>query len=237
MQLPIQSAPEYSAELPVSKKTVRYRPFLVKEQRNMLMVTEDSTTTEMYYALVSMLQSVLITDIQVDELPMTDLEYLFIQVRAKSIGESQEVDIKCNKTEDCDGKVKMKLDLNDIVISKTDIPQDGRIQLNEELTVELAVPSSKNMMSVVDVTDESEMIRKLMLISMRKIYDKENIYELSEYRDSEIVDFLESLTIEQFTKISKFYESLPTVSIDMKGVCNKCKKKHIQSIQGFANFF
>ena len=121
MQLPIQSAPEYNAELPVSKKTVRFRPFLVKEQRNMIMVTEDSSTTEMYNALVNMLQSVLITDIQVDELPMTDLEYLFIQVRAKSIGETQELDMKCSKTEDCDGKVKMKLDLNDIVISKTDI--------------------------------------------------------------------------------------------------------------------
>ena len=237
MQLPIQSAPQHSVVLPITGKKVKFRPFLVKEQRNMLMVTEDSSTTEMYHALVSMLQSVLITDTQVDELPMTDVEFLFIQVRAKSIGETQEVDMKCVNTEDCDGKVKMKLDLNDIIISKTDVPQDGRIELNEELTVELAVPSSKSMMTVVDITDESEMIRKLMLMSMKKLYDKENIFELSEYRDSEIIEFIESLTIEQFAKISKFYESLPTVSVDMKGVCNKCKSKHTQNIQGFANFF
>ena len=108
--------------------------------------------------------------------------------------------------------------------------------MNEELSVQLVVPSSKQMMSVMD-KDESEMIKDLMLVSMTKIYDKENIYDLSEYRDSEIVDFLESLTIEQFANISKFYEDLPVMKIHMKGICEKCETKQDRTLQGFANFF
>ena len=88
MQLPIQSTPEYSVELPVSKKTVKYRPFLVKEQRNMVMIKQDASVMEMYHAIVSMLQSICLSEIKIDELPMTDVEYLFMLVRTKSVGET-----------------------------------------------------------------------------------------------------------------------------------------------------
>ncbi len=235
MQLPIQSTPEYSVELPVSKKTVKYRPFLVKEQRNMIMIKQDASVMEMYYAIVSMLQSVCLSDLKIDELPMTDVEYLFMLVRTKSVGETQDVTMPCI-VEDCDGTAKYKSDLSNLEIIQPDNRADGLVKLNEELSVQLVVPSSKQMMSVMD-KDESEMIKDLMLVSMTKIYDKENIYDLSEYRDSEIVDFLESLTIEQFANISKFYEDLPVMKIHMKGICEKCETKQDRTLQGFANFF
>lgn len=235
MQLPIQSTPEYSVELPVSKKTVKYRPFLVKEQRNMIMIKQDASVMEMYYAIVSMLQSVCLSELKIDELPMTDVEYLFMLVRTKSVGETQDVQLAC-QVEDCDGTAKFKTDLSNLEIIQPDNRADGLVELNEDLSVQLVVPSSKQMMSVMD-KDESEMIKDLMLVSMTKIYDRENIYDLSEYRDSEIVDFLESLTIEQFANISKFYEDLPVMKIHMKGVCEKCKTKQDRTLQGFANFF
>ena len=238
MQLPIQSAPEYRVELPVSQKTVRYRPFLVKEQRNMLMVKEDATPEEMYYALVGMLQSVCIDDLKIEELPMTDVEYMFMHVRARSVGETQSVQGPCQQI-DCDGTVNFKVDMTDLQVTmpenKVDI--DGRIEINDELTVQLVIPTSKQMMSVAGIKNESDMIRQLLLLSLTKIYDKENIYDLKEYRDSEIIDFVESLTIEQFANISKFFEEVPTVHIDIEGVCDTCKAKAKDRIQGFANFF
>ena len=239
MQLPIQSAPEYRVELPVSKQTVRYRPFLVKEQRNMIMVKDDATPNEMFYALVSMLQSVCLDDVKIDALPMTDVEFFFMHVRTRSVGETVKVQSPCRK-KDCDGTVNSQCDFTDIKVTEPENPilsDDGRVPLSEELTVQLKVPTSKEMMSVADIENESDMIRQLMLLSLVKIYDKENIYELKEYRDSEIVDFIESLTIQQFAGVSKFFEEIPTVSIEMKGVCDTCKAKSMETIQGFANFF
>tara|TARA_Y100000996_G_scaffold415111_1_gene408274 strand:- start:2647 stop:3363 length:717 start_codon:yes stop_codon:yes gene_type:complete len=238
MQLPIQSAPEYRVELPVSKQTVKFRPFLVKEQRNMIMVKEDATPTEMYYALINMLQSVCISDLEIDQLPMTDVEYMFMNVRARSVGETQDVKAPCRE-KDCDGTVNFKVDMTNLKINEPKIRVDdkGKIELNDELTVQLKVPTSKQMMTVADIDNESDMIRKLCLISLEKIYDKENIYDLKEYRDSEIIDFIESLTIEQFTLISRFFEEVPTVSLEMDGVCEKCGAKSKDTLQGFANFF
>ena len=159
MQLPIQSTPEYSVELPVSKKTVKYRPFLVKEQRNMIMIKQDASVMEMYYAIVSMLQSVCLSELKIDELPMTDVEYLFMLVRTKSVGETQDVQLEC-QVEDCDGTAKFKTDLSDIEIEQPKVRTDnnGLVELNEDLSVQLVVPSSKQMMSVMD-KDESEMIK------------------------------------------------------------------------------
>ena len=98
MQLPIQSAPEYSAVLPLTKTEVKFRPFLVKEQRNMLLVKEDSDTKSMFNTLITMLKSVILSDsVKIENLPMTDIEFLFLQVRSKSVGETQQLNLPCVK--------------------------------------------------------------------------------------------------------------------------------------------
>ncbi len=233
MQLPIQSAPQHSVVLPITGKKIKFRPFLVKEQRNMLMVKEDSKADLIFDSLVHMLESVTEADFKIDSLPMTDIEFLFMNVRAKSVGETQDVQYPCRQ-KGCDGTLNCKVDISKIEVEKPDT--DGRIELSKDLKVQLEVPSAKKMMSVIDL-NEQDMIKQLMLICMTKIFDDENIYDLSEYRDSEISAFVDSLTMEQFGEMAKFFENMPSVKLPMKGVCGKCGAKDEQVIQGFVNFF
>ena len=119
MQLPIQSAPEYSAVLPLTKTEVKFRPFLVKEQRNMLLVKEDSDTKSMFNTLITMLKSVMLSDsVKIENLPMTDIEFLFLQVRSKSVGETQQLNLPCVK-KDCDGQRVGTMDMSNIAVSYT----------------------------------------------------------------------------------------------------------------------
>ena len=236
MQLPIQSAPEYSAVLPLTKTEVKFRPFLVKEQRNMLLVKEDSDTKSMFNTLITMLKSVMLSDsVKIENLPMTDIEFLFLQVRSKSVGETQQLNLPCVK-KDCDGQRVGTMDMSNIDVDNTERDDNNIIELNEDLSVELELPSAVKMVQISNLS-EDKLLNAVLLLSMKKIYDKENIYDLKDHRDSEIQEFLDSMSVEQFNTVSKFFSDVPTISLKLETVCQKCGDKHKESISGFANFF
>ena len=236
MQLPTQSAPEYSAVLPLTKVEVKFRPFLVKEQRNMLLVKEDSDTKSMFNTLITMLKSVMLSDnVKIENLPMTDIEFLFLQVRSKSVGETQELTLPCVK-EDCDGRRVGTMDMSNINVDTTERDESNIIELNEDLSIELELPSATKMVSIADLS-EDKLLNAILLLSRTKIYDKENIYDLKDHRDSEIQEFIDNMSVEQFNSVSRFFSKIPTISVELKTVCQKCKHKHEESISGFANFF
>ena len=236
MQLPIQSAPEYSAVLPLTKTEVKFRPFLVKEQRNMLLVKEDSDTKSMFNTLITMLKSVMLSDsVKIENLPMTDIEFLFLQVRSKSVGETQQLNLPCVK-KDCDGQRVGTMDMSNIDVDNTERDDNNIIELNEDLSVELELPSAVKMVQISNLS-EDKLLNAGLLLSMKKIYDKENIYDLKDHRDSEIQEFIDSMSVEQFNTVSKFFSDVPTISLKLETVCQKCGDKHKESISGFANFF
>ena len=236
MQLPIQSAPEYSAVLPLTKTEVKFRPFLVKEQRNMLLVKEDSDTKSMFNTLITMLKSVILSDsVKIENLPMTDIEFLFLQVRSKSVGETQQLNLPCVK-KDCDGQRVGTMDMSNIDVDNTERDDNNIIELNEDLSVELELPSAVKMVQISNLS-EDKLLNAVLLLSMKKIYDKENIYDLKDHRDSEIQEFIDSMSVEQFNTVSKFFSDVPTISLKLETVCQKCGDKHKESISGFANFF
>ena len=236
MQLPIQSAPEYSAVLPLTKTEVKFRPFLVKEQRNMLLVKEDSDTKSMFNTLITMLKSVMLSDsVKIENLPMTDIEFLFLQVRSKSVGETQQLNLPCVK-KDCDGQRVGTMDMSNIDVDNTERDDNNIIELNEDLSVELELPSAVKMVQISNLS-EDKLLNAVLLLSMKKIYDKENIYDLKDHRDSEIQEFIDSMSVEQFNTVSKFFSDVPTISLKLETVCQKCGDKHKESISGFANFF
>ena len=236
MQLPIQSAPEYSAVLPLSNVEVRFRPFLVKEQRNMLLVKEDSDAKTMFKTLIVMLKSVMLSDdVKIENLSMTDIEYLFLTVRSKSVGETQKITLPC-VVEDCDGQRHGVLDMSDIEVDSSERDDNSVIELSDELSVELQIPSATKMVNLTDLP-EDKLLNAIMLLSMTKIYDKENIYDLNDYRDSEIQEFIDSMSVEQFNIVSRFFASVPSVALKLETVCEKCKDKQTDKVKGFANFF
>jgi len=234
MSLPIQKAPTYKCELPVSGIEVSYRPFLVKEQNHLLVARESENATAIFDAIMAMIKSVTEGKVDGSKLPLVDLEYLFLQTRTKSVGETAKIPLMCKK-DGCDGLGFQELDLTTVEVDTSNI-LDKKIELNEHLMVELSPPGSQ-LIYEVEGLDEVEMIKPILRTCMVRIYDEENIYEMAEHRDSEIDEFIENLTVNQFEKITKYFDSMPTLKREMEYKCDKCGEVSNNVIQGLQNFF
>lgn len=235
MGLPIQNAPSYTCELPVSQQTVKYRPFLVKEQSFLLQAKEGAANKDIFNAILDLINSVTFGKVDANKLPMADLEYLFLQIRTKSIGETIVLPLICQADEDCDGIRNVEIDLNDIEVDTSNLPEN-KIELNENLIVELVAPKVKLIMKL-DGLEEAEQIKPILRECMVRLYDEENVFELSEYRDSEIDEFIESLTVQQFELITDYFTAIPTLKHEVSYECPKCKKESSVELEGLNNFF
>ena len=235
MGLPIQTAPSYNCELPVSKTKVKYRPFLVKEQSFLLKAKESAEASDIFSGILDLIKSVTDGKVDANKIPIADLEYLFLQIRSKSIGESVTLPLICQASPDCDGISNQEINLGDIKVDTTGM-QDNKVKLNENLIVELQPPLTKLVMKLEGL-DEAETILPVLRECMVRLFDDENVFELSEYRDSEINEFIESLTVTQFEKISEYFDSVPTLKHKVEWTCPKCKEETSVELQGLNNFF
>ena len=238
MKLPIQETPNYKTVLPLTKEKVSFRPFLVKEQRNLLLARDGESNEEIFEAVSSLITSV--SDLQIDPrtLPMADLEYLFLQVRAKSVGETSIVAAKCPKCNE--GVARAQLNLLEVNIEH-DI-ESNKIQIDENLMIEFTYPTAKTILNVEKYTEDgtdTAAIKPLVMSCMVRIFDETEIYELSDHPDSEIEKFLDSLTIQQFEKVSEFFGNLPMLKEDANYKCDnkECGHEFTLEIRGLQNFF
>lgn len=234
MALPVQKAPTFKCELPVSQLNVKFRPFLVKEQQHLLITRESENPQEIYDAILELIKSVTNGEVDASKLPMADLEYLFLQIRARSVGETVKLPLVC-QAEGCNGVHQEVLDLEDISVNTSEM-KDNKIQINDELIVELSPPTTKTVYKLQGL-DENEMIQPLMRACLLRIYDSEEIYEMSDHRDAEIDEFVLSLTMEQFQKISEYFESLPQLKHTIEHTCEVCGHENSTTLQGLQNFF
>tara|TARA_B100000287_G_scaffold188008_1_gene177781 strand:+ start:1259 stop:1975 length:717 start_codon:yes stop_codon:yes gene_type:complete len=238
MKLPIQETPNYNTVLPLTKQKVSFRPFLVKEQRNLLLARDGESNEEIFEAVSSLLTSV--SDLKVDprKLPMADLEYLFLQVRAKSVGETSTIAVRCPKCNE--GTARALINLLEVNIDEEFT--DNKVKLDENLMIEFAYPTAETILSAERYTqDGNEMsaIKPLVMSCMVRIFDSEEIYELSDHPDSEIEKFVDSLTMAQFESISLFFGNLPMLKEDVNYSCDnkECGHKFDDVIRGLQNFF
>tara|TARA_B110000444_G_scaffold60462_1_gene56363 strand:- start:226 stop:933 length:708 start_codon:yes stop_codon:yes gene_type:complete len=235
MGLPIQTAPSYNCILPVSKKAVKYRPFLVKEQSFLLQAKEGNSTQEIFNAILQLVKSVTDGTVDAKKIPLADLEYLFLQIRAKSIGETTILPMPCQVSEECKGTTNIEIKLSDITVDTSEM-LDDKIKLSESLMVELTPPIVDTIMSLDGLTD-AETIKPIMRSCLIRLYDADDIYELSDYRDSEIDEFVESLTVEQFENVSQYFSAVPTLRHTVDYDCSICKESNTLTLEGLANFF
>ena len=233
MGLPVQKAPEYFCMLPLSEKEVKFRPFLVKEQRN-LMLLQDGNDKETYNILKQMIDSVTWGKINTDDLPIADLEYLFLQIRCKSVGETTELNIPCSVT-DCLGKTPVTVNLNEIEIDTSELP-DRKIQLSDNLGAILQFPKA-SIQENLNKDNDADSFIEIIKASVFQIYDDENVYDLTEYSDTEKNEFFESLTVTQIEMIANFLNKVPSLSHDIEAVCPVCSNKQNIELKGLENFF
>ena len=239
MALPKIDTPTYTLELPLSKKTVLYRPFLVKEQRNLMMALEadDKDTVERNVKQV-LTNCTLSTDIDIDELPVTDIEYYFINLRARSVGEIVENKYVCTNTvgdSQCNNKMEVKLNLLEVTV---DMPeQPDVIKLTETMAIKLKYPRFSVISKLAKKESAVEVAFDIMIDSIEYIFDGQQYYYAVDSTKEELSEFIESLNQEQFSKLEAFFENLPKIRhhIDMK--CSKCGFDHSMDIEGLENFF
>ena len=223
MGLPRVAVPEYSLKLPSSGKEIKYRPFLVKEEKLLLLLAmESEEPQQMVEATKNVIKNCVFGDIDVDSLPTFDIEYIFLWLRAKSKGELIELKYKCPE---CKGEIPLSFNVEDVKVQRQD-EHNNKIELTENLGVVMMYPNMTLQQKLDSFENETQVnkVFKTVLLCMDYIYDAENTYSNKDHTEKEMQEFLESLTDDQFQKISKFFETMPKLQHKVKLNCkNKVK--------------
>ena len=234
MGLPVQKVPEYFCELPLSGLRVKFRPFLVGEQKSLLLMQESEEQELVFDTVQTLIKEVTFGDVKnVSKLPMADLEYLFLQIRMKSIGESADMNLICQQDK-CGASNPISLDLNDVKLDTSNLP-DKKIELSEDLGVIMRYPTA-DLQKYADA-DESDAFIAILKSSIETIYDAEETYDTIDYADREMDEFLNSLSLQQVEKMGEFLNNTPTLSHIVKYRCIKCSKENSILLKGLENFF
>jgi T4 bacteriophage base plate protein len=240
MALPKIDVPTYEIVLPVSKKKLKYRPFLVKEQRNLLMAMESSDSSTIQQSVKDILHNCTLTEgIDIEKLPIIDVEYYFINLRAKSVGEIVESRYKCNNEvdgEECGNIMESEINLLDIKVeSNNEISPE--IQLDSKLTIKLKYPEFSIVEDSLKYDNINEVTFNMIAQSIEYIYDGEQFYYASESTPKELLDFVEGMNQEQFAKVEEFFNNLPKLKETLDITCKKCGYEHHIDVEGLESFF
>jgi len=237
MPLPKISTPTYELEIPSTKKKIRYRPFLVKEEKILIIAMESQSDTEIANAVKDVLSTCILTkDVKVDTLSTFDIEYLFLNIRGKSVGEDVEVLVTCpddNKT-----KVPVRINLDDIkIITHNDHKRD--IKLDDSLLMRMRYPSINEFIKSNFSTSEvkSEDTFDLIISCIEQIYNDEESWSTSDCTKEEMNDFLDQLNSNQFKEIEKFFDTMPKLSHTLTVNNPNTKVKSDVKLEGLAAFF
>ena len=238
MPLPKIATPTYELELPSNGKTIQYRPFLVKEEKLLVIALESEDTKQITNAIKAVLKSCVLTKgIKVDQLPTFDIEFLFLNIRGKSVGEEVEVNIIC--PDDGETEVPIKINLDDIGIHRDD-DHTKQIQLDDNLMMEMKYPSLDQFIkSNFDFTDEVNMDQSFDLIAscIDKIYNEEEVWSAADCTKKEVKDFLEQMNSMQFKEIETFFDSMPKLSHSVTFTNPKTKVESTVVLEGLSSFF
>jgi hypothetical protein len=243
MALPKLEVPTYEIELPVSKQTLKYRPFLVKEQKVLLMAMEAGEPETIQNAVRDILQVCTLSPFDIDNTPIIDIEYYFLNLRAKSVGEISESRYRCNNIvtkddgteKECGNTMTAKVNLTEIK-PKQEVELDPNIQLNDNISIKMRYPVFSIMRDSAKL-EITELTFKLIASCIEHIYDGEQFYYAKETPLEEMVEFVGNLNQEQFEKMEQFFNGMPKMTHTVKMKCSKCGFDHSFDVEGLENFF
>jgi hypothetical protein len=227
-------------ELPLSKKKIRFRPFLVKEQKNLLMALESDDRESIENNIKQVLQNCTITEkVDIEKLPVVDVEYYFLQLRARSVGETVENKYRCDNMVDdksCGNIMETSLNLLDIKIEGVQDDNDV-IELTDKISVKLKYPQFSVLSKLSKLTDVGDITFQMIADSIEHIYDGEQFYYSNETPQEELLEFVESLSQKQFAKIETFFANLPKLQKKIEMKCSRCGFQHNLDVEGLESFF
>lgn len=240
MALPKLDVPTYEIELPVSKTKVKFRPFLVKEQRNLLMALESNETSAIQQNVKDILYNCTLTEgIDIEKLPIIDVEFYFINLRAKSVGEVIESKYKCNNMvegKECGNVMETEVNLQNISVDMNG-EVSPEIQLTPQIAIKLKYPEFGIVQDSLKMDSVAATTFNMIARSIEYIYDGEQFYYGVDATIDEMLEFVEGMNQEQFAKVENFFNNLPKLKKDIEIDCSKCGFHHKIEIEGLENFF
>ena len=243
MALPKVSTPTYELTIPSTGEKVSYRPFLVKEEKTLLMAAEDQNISTITKAMRDIISTCTEGEVDLKNLAPYDIEYIFLQLRGKSIGDVINLNLKkpdsieCEESE-CPGSTEIKVNIDDIKIDTSTIV-DSKIQLTEDIGIKLAFPQLDSVQKYTTkgggMTPDG--VFKMINDCIEYIWEGKEIYKAKDSTQKELNDFIESLNSEQFNKIRNFFESMPRLRHEVTWTCSKCDKSAPLLLEGIDSFF
>ena len=238
MPLPKIATPTYELELPSTGKTIKFRPFLVKEEKLLVLALESDDTKEITNAIKAVLKDCIQTrGIKVENLPTFDIEYLFLNIRGKSVGEDIEVSVLC--PDDGETYAEVEINIDDIKVTKDD-GHTKQIKLDETLMMEMKYPSLDQFVKNNFNFDEGSQVDQsfeLIASCVEKVYSADEAWTSEDFTKKEINEFLGSMNSAQFKQIETFFTTMPKLSHEVEVVNPKTKKKGTVTLEGLASFF
>ena len=243
MALPKLSVPEYDLTLPSNGQKIRYRPFLVKEQKILMIAQEGNDEKETVDAVKKIISNCCLTEgVDVEEMPLFDVEYFFLNLRSKSVGEKVSLYFrhqKCpeNDNEPAKNQTEIEVDLNKVKVVK-DKKHNPNIKLTKDIGIVMKHPKV-NSMGKFQSNKEKDMslIFKIIGECIDQVYDADDTYSATDYTPKELDEFLSNMTEDQFLKIQTFFETMPKIKQNVKFKCVDCEFEDVVEVEGLQNFF
>lgn len=239
MALPVVNTPEYFLELPSTGQKVKFRPFVVREEKVLLLALESEDISEMSNAVKNVLAACVKGDnLDIETLPTFDIEYLFLNIRGKAVGEEIELNILC--PDDGETYAPVKIFIDEIQVTKN--PEHSKqIKINDSLMMEMRYPSLEQFIKTnFDFQNKKNQLEQsidLIASCVDKIYNQEEVWTSSDVTQQEIVDFLEGFNSQQFQKIESFFETMPKLEHKVEVVNPKTKVESEVTLTGLSDFF
>ena len=240
MALPKIDVPVYELDLPLSKKHIRFRPFLVKEQKNLLMAMESGDKQSIEQNVKQVLNNCTVTEgVDIEKLPVLDVEFYFLNLRARSVGEVVENKYRCDNMVDdkvCGNIMETSLNLLEIKVENY-VEGKDIIQLTDEISIKLKYPEFSILSKLSKLESVSDVAFKMIAESVEYIYDGEQFYYAKETTTEELIEFIENLNQVQFAKIEDFFANLPKIEKKIEMKCSRCGFEHKLDVEGLESFF
>jgi len=230
MALPILETPSYELILPSTGKKVKYRPFLVKEYK-ILLTSVEADANEISRIVTELVDNCTFNKLDISKLAHFDVEYLFLNIRAKSISETADIVINC----ECGTKIDYTLEITNLKVVK-DEKTTNKVMLTEDVGVVLRYPKFEEMLDIRDNANSARVV-ELITDCVDAVFTKDDYFDKDSYTNEELSTFISSFTKKQFDKLEEFFRNIPKIVQHIEVDCPSCKKHNEVDLEGLQNFF
>jgi|TARA_B110000902_G_scaffold228562_1_gene268703 hypothetical protein len=231
--LPKIATPKYDMIVPSTGKSITYRPYVVKEEKILLIALESEDEKQIEKSIYSMIESCLDGKVNINDFTNFDIEFIFLTLRSMSVGEGIKLNIPCSS---CEEPNEVSVDLNKLEVKNNDFDKkDLQIKINDDITIDLRWPTMSD--RAVEITSGTEAVIHMVAKSIGTLYHGEDIISMSDTPFSEVLEFVESLSSAQFNQCMQVLVKTPYTGYDIKFTCKKCGHKNERELKGMADFF